>query len=142
MSLQRLFSIYFCFLQVRKKNSVKDFVSVAGLLHVSHLCAFTCTERSQYLKLCRFPRGPTLTFRIHNYSLSSDVVSLQRKQLVFRKQFQHAPLVVLNGLSGEGQHFKLMSSMLQNLFPTINLTKVIKGLCSNGSCFTLLLYYK
>lgn len=111
-------------LKVRKKNSVKDFVSVAGLLHVSHLCAFTCTERSQYLKLCRLPRGPTLTFRIHNYSLAGDVVSLQRKQLVFRKQFQHAPLVVLNGLSGEGQHLKLMSSMFQNLFPTINLTKV------------------
>ncbi|KAK3915446.1 Suppressor of SWI4 1-like protein [Frankliniella fusca] len=111
-------------LKVRKKNSIKDFVSVAGLLHVSHLCAFTCTEKSQYLKICRLPRGPTLTFRIHNYSLAGDVVSLQRKQLVFRKQFQHAPLVVLNGLSDEGQQLKLMSSMFQNLFPTINLTKV------------------
>lgn len=56
-------------------------------------------------------------------------MSLQRKQLVFRKQFQHAPLVVLNGLSGEGQHLKLMSSMFQNLFPTINLTKASIYIC-------------
>lgn len=103
---------------------MKDFVSVAGLLHVSHLCAFTCTENSQYLKLCRLPRGPTLTFRIHNYTLASDVVSSLRKQFVFSKQFQYAPLVVLNGFSGEGEQLKLMSTMFQNLFPTINLTKV------------------
>ena len=122
-------------LKVRRKNSVRDYVSVAGMLHVSHLCAFTSTERSQYLRLCRLPRGPTLTFKIHDYSLSSDVVSSQKKPLVFLKQFQHAPLVVLNGLSGEGQQFKLMSSMFQNLFPSINLTKV--NLASIRRCLLL-----
>ncbi|XP_034251183.1 suppressor of SWI4 1 homolog [Thrips palmi] len=122
-------------LQVKKKNSMKDFVSVAGLLHVSHLCAFTCTEYSQYLKLCRLPRGPTLTFRIHNYTLASDVVSSIRKQYVLDKLFDHAPLVVLNGFSGEGEHLKLMSTMFQNLFPTINLTKV--NLSSIRRCLLL-----
>jgi len=31
---------------------------------------------------------------------------------------------VLNSFSGEGLHMKLMASMFQNMFPTINITKV------------------
>lgn len=31
-------------IKVRPKNVVKDFVHVAGLLNVSHFCAFTKTE--------------------------------------------------------------------------------------------------
>lgn len=41
-------------LKARKRNTIKDFVSVAGVLHVSHLCIFTRTELGMYLKLCRF----------------------------------------------------------------------------------------
>jgi ribosome biogenesis protein SSF1/2 len=47
-----------------------------------------------------------------------------RKQYVFEKLFQNAPLIVLNSISGEGLHMKLMASMFQNMFPTINITKV------------------
>lgn len=41
-------------LKIRKKNTIKDFVSVAGVLHVSHICIFTKTELGMYLKLCRY----------------------------------------------------------------------------------------
>ena len=40
-------------LKERKKNTIKDFVSVAGLLHVTHLVMFTRTELGMYLKLAR-----------------------------------------------------------------------------------------
>jgi ribosome biogenesis protein SSF1/2 len=50
-----------------------------------------------------------------------------RKQFVFEKLYQNAPLIVLNSLSGEGLHMKLMASMFQNMFPTINITKVRKA---------------
>jgi hypothetical protein len=43
---------------------------------------------------------------------------------VFEKLYQNAPLIVLNSFSGEGLHMKLMASMFQNMFPTINITKV------------------
>jgi ribosome biogenesis protein SSF1/2 len=56
-------------LKVGAKNVVKDFVNVAGLLKVSHLCMFTKTALGPYLKISRFPRGPTLTFKIQEYSL-------------------------------------------------------------------------
>ncbi len=40
------------------------------------------------------------------------------------KQFQHHPLLVMNNFSGEGMQLKLMSTMFQNMFPSINVAKV------------------
>lgn len=40
-------------LKERKRNTIKDFVSVAGVLHVSHMAIFTRTENGMYFKLCR-----------------------------------------------------------------------------------------
>lgn len=77
-----------------------------------------------YLKVMRLPRGPTLTFKIHNFSLARDVVSSLKKQVVVEEAFKHSPLVILNSFSGEGMHLKMMASMFQNMFPTLNLTKV------------------
>ncbi|KAH1029042.1 protein Peter pan [Dendroctonus ponderosae] len=111
-------------LKERKKNTIKDFVAVAGVLHVSHLSIFSRTELGMYLKITRLPRGPTLTFKIHNFTLARDVVSSLRKQMVVEEAFKHSPLVILNSFSGEGLQMKMMASMFQNMFPTINLTNV------------------
>ena len=117
---------YVCFLQVRKKNVLKDFVSVAGLLHVSHFVMFTKTDMCVYMRLCRLPRGPTLTFKVHDYCLTKDVISSLRKPNLEAIQFLHHPLLVMNNFSGEGNHMKLMATMFQNLFPSINVHKVTK----------------
>ncbi|XP_039295442.1 protein Peter pan [Nilaparvata lugens] len=111
-------------LKVRRKNVVKDFVSVAGLLHVSHMVMFTRTDSNVYMRIARLPRGPTLTFKVHSYALARDVLSLLRKQFVVTKHFKHSPLVILNSFSGEGAHIKLMASMFQNMFPAINLANI------------------
>ncbi|XP_015120310.1 protein Peter pan [Diachasma alloeum] len=111
-------------LKERKNNSIKDFASVAGLLHVSHLCIFSRTEIGMYLKMCRFPRGPTLHFKVLEFSLARDIISSTKKQMVFDEIFKHSPLIVLNNFSGEGLQMKLMASMFQNMFPTINLRTV------------------
>ena len=47
----------------RPGNVVKDYVQVAGPLNVSHMIGFTKTDLGPYIKIARFPRGPTLTFR-------------------------------------------------------------------------------
>ncbi|XP_011636323.1 protein Peter pan [Pogonomyrmex barbatus] len=111
-------------LKARKKNTIKDFVSVASVLHVSHMCIFTKTELGMYLKLCKLPRGPTLTFKIHSFSLARDVISMLKKQLVYEEAFKSSPLLILNNFSGEGMQLKLIASTFQNMFPTINLTTV------------------
>ncbi|XP_026825779.1 protein Peter pan [Ooceraea biroi] len=111
-------------LKARKKNSIKDFVSISSILHVTHMYIFTKTELGMYLKICKLPRGPTLTFKIHSFSLARDVISMLKKQMVYEEAFQNAPLSILNNFSGEGMHQKLVASMFQNMFPTINLTTV------------------
>ena len=54
-------------LKESRRNQLKDFVSVAGPLGVTHFCMLTATQHASYLRLARAPRGPTLTMRIHEY---------------------------------------------------------------------------
>ena len=132
----------FSLLQVRPKNVVKDFVHVAGVLNVSHMLMFTRTQVSPYLKVSRFPRGPTMTFKIDNYTLSRDVRSALKRQVTYDKQYLNHPLLILNGFSTNqeeqsnettesgdikkmgGREIGLVSSMFQNMFPSINVTSV------------------
>ncbi|KAH0537858.1 protein Peter pan [Cotesia glomerata] len=135
-------------LKERKKNSIKDFVSVSSVLHVSHMCIFSRTELGMYMKLCRIPRGPTLTFKIINFTLARDVISAMKKQMVFEEAFKNFPLVIMNNFSGAAgkdednkdnvkgdddeddddkahdAHIKLMATTFQNMFPSINITKI------------------
>lgn len=111
-------------LKVNKKNVVKDFVHVAGPLGVTHLMMLSKTEIGTYLRFCRIPRGPTLTFKIQEYSLVRDVISLLKKPKTFGSQFKKPPLLVLNGFSTDSLSMKLMTTMFQNLFPSINIQKV------------------
>lgn len=41
-------------LKERKKNTIKDFVSIASVFHITHMCIFTRTEQGMYFKLCRY----------------------------------------------------------------------------------------
>ncbi|XP_040569861.1 suppressor of SWI4 1 homolog [Lepeophtheirus salmonis] len=122
-------------IKTRTKNVVKDFSHVAGLLKVSHLIMFTRTEKSPYLKIGRFPRGPTMTFRIREYTLSRDVRSSLRKQVTHDRQYTNHALLILNNFSGSSipnakpgentlgsKEMELMTCMFQNMFPSINIT--------------------
>lgn len=113
-------------LKVTRKNVLKDFVSIASYLNVTHVAIITRTEKAPYFRLCRMPRGPTITYRLVEYTLRQDVVRAQRKQHVNASLFQAAPLLILNGFgSGEDDiKSKLETSMWRNLFPSINLKKV------------------
>ncbi|KAF8782965.1 Suppressor of SWI4 1 like protein [Argiope bruennichi] len=110
-------------LRVQKANVLKDFIHIAGPLNVTHLVIFTKSSQAMYLRIAKLPHGPTLTFQIKEYSLISDVISSQKKSLMYEKLFEHHPLLVLNNFSGEGMHFKLMTTTFQNMFPSINVNK-------------------
>jgi ribosome biogenesis protein SSF1/2 len=43
-------------LRESKRNSLKDFVSVAGPLGVSHFLMLTATEKATYLRVAKAPR--------------------------------------------------------------------------------------
>ncbi|CAL1271386.1 unnamed protein product [Larinioides sclopetarius] len=110
-------------LRVQKANVLKDFIHIAGPLNVTHMVIFTKSPKAMYLRIAKLPHGPTLTFQIKEYSLISDVISSQKKSLMYEKLFEHHPLLVLNNFSGEGMHFKLMTTTFQNMFPSINVNK-------------------
>ncbi|XP_064867000.1 suppressor of SWI4 1 homolog [Oncorhynchus nerka] len=111
-------------LKVRKKNVLKDFVAVAGPLGVTHFMIFTKTPSSVNMRLARLLKGPMLHFRVTKYSLIKDVVSSLKRHRMHEQQFTHHPLLVLNNFGSEGMHVKLMATMFQNMFPSINVHKV------------------
>jgi ribosome biogenesis protein SSF1/2 len=111
-------------LQERRKNRLKDFVHVAGPMGVSHFLLLSQTESCTNLRMAKFPQGPTLYFRIQAYSLMKEVAALQKKPKSPGSEFLTAPLIVLNNMPVETSHGKLMCSMFQGMFPTINTTKV------------------
>ncbi|XP_063787553.1 suppressor of SWI4 1 homolog isoform X2 [Pseudophryne corroboree] len=111
-------------LKIRKKNALKDFVAVAGPLGVTHFLIFTKTQTNINFKFVRLPRGPTLHFRVAQYSLVKDVVSSLKKHRMHEQQFTHPPLLVLNNFGTQGMHVKVMATMFQNMFPSINVHKV------------------
>lgn len=111
-------------LRERKCNKLRDFVSLSGIFHVSYMCIFSQSTKALSLKFARLPKGPTLSFKVHQYTLAKDVISSLKKQFVDEACFLKPPVVILNGFSGEGQHLKIMAATLQNMFPPINLSTV------------------
>uniref|UniRef100_A0A7N6FHW7 Brix domain-containing protein n=1 Tax=Anabas testudineus TaxID=64144 RepID=A0A7N6FHW7_ANATE len=99
-------------LKVRKKNVLKDFVAIAGPLGVTHFMIFSKTT---------IIRSPYLSFQ---YCLIKDVVSSLKKHRMHEQQFTHHPLLILNNFGSDGMHVKLMATMFQNMFPSINVHKV------------------
>ena len=125
-------------LRERRSNVIKDYVAMAGPLGVTHMMILSQTETGVNLRLGRLPRGPTLQFRVQNYSLVADVTNAQLRPRAIGSEYQTPPLLVLNNFNGTGKQFMLLSTMLQNLFPSINVETVrmrLEEVC--GRLFTL-----
>ncbi|VDD81181.1 unnamed protein product [Mesocestoides corti] len=83
-----------------------------------------------YLHVIRSPSGPSLTFRVSEYSLTRDVFSLVRRVFDVR-QFASPPLLAMTGFgsstSGGGPpppHLRLLVDMFQNMLPSLNIQKL------------------
>ena len=118
-------------LKESKTNKLKDFVQVSGPLGISHFLSLSATDRSKYMKICRTPRGPTLTFRVHKYTLAREVAAAQKNPRAPPNAFLSPHLVVLNNF-GDAPHQKLATITFQNLFPPINVRKVKLSTCQRA----------
>ena len=88
---------------------------------MSFFLILSATDKHCYLRLVRSPRGPTLTFRVNSYSLASDVSASARKPYSPADSvWLTAPMLVLSNFDKTKQHEALSATMLQNLFPTLN----------------------
>lgn len=61
---------------------------------------------------------------LFQYCLIKDVISSLKKHRMHEQQFNYHPLLILNNFGQDGMHIKLMATMFQNMFPSINVHKV------------------
>jgi len=84
-------------LKERRSNKLRDYTAMAGPLGVSHLLLFSrSTTGNTNLRLAITPRGPTMHFRVENYSLSKDIIKAQKQPHGGGKEFLTPPLLVMN----------------------------------------------
>ncbi|KAH9614617.1 hypothetical protein KSS87_019621 [Heliosperma pusillum] len=115
-------------LKEKKRNTLKDFVNVAGPMGVTHFLMLS-KALNPYLRIAKTPQGPTLTFKIHQYSLAVDVAQSQLRPRCPQDLFKISPLLVLSGFGTQEEHLRLTSTLFQNMFPTIDVNTVKLSLC-------------
>ncbi|KAF2871851.1 Brix domain-containing protein [Massariosphaeria phaeospora] len=120
-------------LKERRANKLRDFTTMCGPLGVTHLLLFSKAESGNTnMRLARSPHGPTLNFRVQNYSLCKDIMKSMKHPRMGLTEFQVAPLLVMNnfitsdidreklGEAAPPKHLeKLVTDMFQGLFPPI-----------------------
>lgn len=106
---------------------------------ISHILAFTQNEERLNLRLARVPDGPTMTFRVKQFSLSRHVKAIQRRPYTSAGAFQQPPVVVTNnfGDATAQPHVKLMRITFQNMFPAINVATVKLADCRRVVLFNM-----
>lgn len=109
-------------LKERRHNQLQDFLRVSGPLGVTHFLILSQTTLGVNLRICRVPRGPTLSFRVLNYTLMRSVVKAQKNPQSGGTAYDSSPLVVLNNFSGDDDHKKIMAAVFQNMFPGLDIT--------------------
>lgn len=81
-------------LKERRSNKLRDYVTMAGPLGVSHLLLFSrSTSGNTNMRLALTPRGPTLHFRVEKYSLCKDVRKALKHPKGGGKEYLNPPLV-------------------------------------------------
>lgn len=116
-------------LKEKKRNNLKDFLNVAGPMGVTHFLMLSKTATAPYLRVAKTPQGPTLTFKIHEYSLAIDVARSQLRPRCPKDLFSNSPLIVLSGFGKEERHLSLVTTVFQNIFPAIDINTVKLSSC-------------
>ena len=80
-------------LKERNRNKLKDYLTLAPALQVSHILAFTLTPIAPSLRIIRLSAGPTLSFRVERYSLVKDILNLSKKSRSIGLEYLSPPLV-------------------------------------------------
>ncbi|KAJ8444038.1 hypothetical protein Cgig2_020884 [Carnegiea gigantea] len=144
MDLRKLMLPYTALkLKEKRRNNLKDFLNVAGPMGVTHFLILSKTHAAAYLRVAKTPQGPTLTFKIHEYSLAVDIAQSQLRPRCPQDLFKNSPLVspschtsvivaselVLSGFGTGEEHLVLTTRMFQHMFPTIDVNTVKLSLC-------------
>jgi ribosome biogenesis protein SSF1/2 len=116
-------------LKEKKRNSLKDFLNVAGPMGVTHFLMLSKADGPPRLRVARTPQGPSLTFKIQDYALAVDIAKSQLHPRCPKDIFKNPPLIVLSGFGTGEPHLKLTTIMFQNIFPAIDINTVKLSSC-------------
>ncbi|CAD6446729.1 f3b7e496-553d-4a84-8953-a780357df0d7 [Sclerotinia trifoliorum] len=119
-------------LKERRANRLRDYLTMAGPLGVSHLMLFSRSEAGNTnMRLALTPRGPTLHFNVEKYSLCKDVRKALKHPKGGGKEYTTPPLLVMNNFISPAsesssdkkipRHLEsLTTTIFQSLFPPIS----------------------
>ena len=109
-------------------------------LGISHIMAFSQNEERLTMRVAKTPQGPTLTFRVHLFSLSKHIQKLQRRPISAKSLMDSSPIVVTNNFGDQTAppQVKLMRITFQNMFPAINVATVKLKECRRVVLFHLI----
>jgi ribosome biogenesis protein SSF1/2 len=109
-------------------------------LGVSHILAFSQNQDRLSMRVAKTPQGPTLTFRVHRFSLSKHIQKLQRRPINAKSLLDSPPIVVTNNFGDQTAppQVKLMRITFQNMFPAINVANVKLKDCRRVVLFHLI----
>lgn len=134
-------------LQESKANNLKDYLSIVDIYGLSHMMMLTNTEKASYLRLAKMPRGPTVTFRVTQYTLAADIydhyTKLEKPVKPLNRSFNHMPLVIMKGFDSDKipEEHKIAvdsaSMLIQSFFPPINLNEIQLKKCKRVVLFNL-----
>lgn len=90
-------------LKERRANRLRDYLTMAGPLGVTHLMLFSRSEAGNTnMRLALTPKGPTLHFNVEKYSLCKDVRKALKHPKGGGKEYTTAPLVCLLPPASDG----------------------------------------
>ncbi|THH13605.1 hypothetical protein EW146_g6629 [Bondarzewia mesenterica] len=112
-------------LRERARNKLKDFLTMAPALHVTHLLAFTLTDVAPSMRIVRLSNGPSLSFRVERYSLIKDIQhSSKHSKSQGMVEYLSPPLLVLASFPPPSPttppHLPLIMKTFQTLFPPLS----------------------
>ncbi|KAI0664954.1 Brix domain-containing protein [Cubamyces menziesii] len=109
----------------RARNKLRDFLTMAPALGVTHLLAFTLTDVAPSLRIVRLSAGPTLSFRVERYSLTKDIINASRRaRSMSTVEYLSPPLLVLASFPPPSPttppHLTLLMKTFQSMFPPLS----------------------
>jgi ribosome biogenesis protein SSF1/2 len=144
-------------LQENRQLSISHYAKHLALpMGVSHLLSFSQNDERLWLKLVKTPDGPTLTFRVVQFTLHKHIAKMQKRPVALNTPALHSapPIVVTNNFesvgaatapaknsnnpaaaSGSAPHLKLMRITFQNMFPATNVYTVQLKDCRRVALF-------
>ncbi|KAH8924395.1 Brix-domain-containing protein [Atractiella rhizophila] len=117
----------------RKSNTLRDYISIAPAVGVTHLCVFSQPDSKSdeqtglpNLRLTRLPRGPSLSFKVLRYSLRADIMRVSKRPHGKGREMDTEPILILSSFpppaekpTPEQHALSLLTTTMQSLFPPL-----------------------